>query len=131
MSDGILVVGSDDSAIATLASVLRTLAVPVRVARDGGEEALAEATVVVVHGAPSGRSAIDLARAVRLRRGPAAPRMVWIPTGEPRRVELVHFDEVVRRPYRAIDLIERVRRLLRASGTHARAARPQRERGIG
>ena len=125
----VLVVGTDDAAIATLASVLRTLGVTVRVARD--VLATDAPDVVVVHGAAEARTAIELARSIRARRGPAAPRFVWIPTTEPRRVELVHFDEVVRRPYRAVDLLERVRRLLRGTSGSYRAVDAVRDRGTG
>ena len=125
----VLVVGTDDAAIATLASVLRTLGVSVRVARD--VLATDAPDVVVVHGAAEARTAIELARSIRARRGPAAPRFVWIPTAEPRRVELVHFDEVVRRPYRAVDLLERVRRLLRGTSGSYRAVDAVRDRGTG
>ena len=96
----VLVVGTDDAAIATLASVLRTLGATVRVARD--VLATDAPDVVVVHGAAG-----------------------------PRRVELVHFDEVVRRPYRAVDLLERVRRLLRGTSGSYRAVDAVRDRGTG
>lgn len=118
-----LVIATDDGAASSLATVLRTLSIPVRIARDSASLlAGSSPIVVIVHGHPSDRTAIELARELRARRGAACPRLVWIPTSEPRRVELACFDDVVRRPYRAIDLLERVRRLLRTSGTFATGA---------
>lgn len=118
----IVVVGADEGATSGLASVLRTLGVVVRTARDSAGLIAGEpASVVIVHGAPADRGALELARALRVRRGSSCPRLVWIPAGEPRRVDLVQFDDVVRRPYRAVDLLERVRRHLRASGAYSLA----------
>lgn len=116
----VLAVDRDSSAVGALAVTLGPLQVRVRGACDArsalAHVALGTTTLVVLGPDLDDMSAIDLARELRARFRASAPRILWIAPSDARRVQMVHVDDLVRRPYRAEDLLLRARRLLRPSG---------------
>lgn len=118
----VLAVDRDASAVSTLAVMLGPLGALVRGASDarGALTHIAQGTTALVVLGPDlvDMTAVDLAREIRTRFRASAPRILWIAPTETRRVQLVHVDDLVRRPYRAAELLLRARRLLRPSGTH-------------
>lgn len=118
----VLAVDRDASAVSTLAVMLGPLGALVRGASDaqGALAHIAQGTTSLVVLGPDliDMTAVDLAREIRTRFRASAPRILWIAPAEARRVQLVHVDDLVRRPYRAAELLLRARRLLRPSGVH-------------
>ena len=116
----VLAVDRDPSAVGSLAITLGPLGVRVRGASDArsalAHVALGTTMLVVLGPDLDDMSAIELARELRTRFRASAPRILWIAPSEARRVQMVHVDDLVRRPYRAEDLLVRARRLLRPSG---------------
>ncbi|AKF09955.1 response regulator transcription factor [Sandaracinus amylolyticus] len=116
----VLVVDSDEGSLGSVAAVLAPLGRPVRGARDAASALAAilagPPLLVVLAGDRPSLSAIDLARVVRERLGHRAPRILLVSGSAVRRVDLRHVDDVVRRPYRAEELVARAKRLVRASG---------------
>ncbi|MDQ3035596.1 MAG: hypothetical protein M3Y87_24535 [Myxococcota bacterium] len=116
----VLAVDRDPSAVSGLAITLAPLGVLVRGASNARSAldhvALGNTTLVVLGPDLDDMAAIDLARELRTRFRASAPRILWIAPADARRVQMVHVDDLVRRPYRAADLLVRARRLLRPSG---------------
>lgn len=59
-----------------------------------------------------GLDGVELAKSLREQLGPSAPRMFLVSGERLRRVELTHFDQVLRKPFRFFDLLALIERAL-------------------
>lgn len=120
----VLVIDPDQASLGSTVAALATLDWPVRGALHAqGILALPQDSdrlpILVVLGesaASGGSGAITLARQIRAKFARFAPRILWVTGDAPRRVDLVHVDDVISRPYRSQELVARANRLLRVSG---------------
>lgn len=120
----VLVIDSDQAALGSTLAALAQLGWPVRGALNPREilalpsdsDRLPALVVLGESSAAAANSAVGLARDIRAKFARFAPRILWITGQTPRRVDLVHVDDVVSRPYRSEELVARVKRLLRVSG---------------
>jgi DNA-binding response OmpR family regulator len=70
-----------------------------------------------------GLDGVELAKALREELGPSAPRLFLVSGERLRRVDLTHFDQVMRKPFRFFDLLAAIERVLtgpRRAGSHQR-----------
>lgn len=59
-----------------------------------------------------GLDGVELAKSLREQLGASAPRMFLVSGERMRRVELTHFDQVLRKPFRFFDLLAMIERAL-------------------
>jgi DNA-binding response OmpR family regulator len=82
--------------------------------------------VVVTDYRMPGLDGVELAKTLRDELGPSAPRLFLVSGERLRRVELTHFDQVLRKPFRFFDLLAMIERVLsgpRRTGSHRRLRR--------
>jgi DNA-binding response OmpR family regulator len=115
----IVVVDADEASLHATMAVLGEIGAPMRGYSDRGL-ALSivrarQTALLVVATDPTGVEALAFARSVRLGLGAQSPRILLIAGESVRRADLTVVDDIVRRPWRADALLDRVRRLLRTS----------------
>lgn len=113
---GVLIVENDDASIGAWLDALAELGARLDHVRDGiAARARTGNAVVVVGTLPPAQCAIALARALRERPADDRPRVVLVARDEIRRVDRIHVDAVLSRPFPVGVLVTHVRRLLALS----------------